>query len=78
MSNKKTSQDEKVIVKHFSDSLKSNYIKNMVQGFEIAMNMISAYCDNHTLEEVKEFCEKGAKKKSLELIENVVNKKKEK
>ena len=38
------------------NTLKQNYIKNMVQGFEIASNMYLSYIeDGHNLEELKSF-----------------------
>ena len=52
------------LVNHYENSLKENFIKNMVIGFETASQMyldkIESGC---TLEELKEFIEKSIKNK---------------
>ena len=56
--------------------LKSNYIKNMVMGFEIGQQMILDYINNgHTIEEVKEFVNKNLQKENLEKVVDIAIKK---
>ena len=57
-------QIQQNIVNHYENSLKENFIKHMVMGFEVASQMyldkIESGC---TLEELKEFIEKSIKNK---------------
>lgn len=56
--------------------LKSNYIKNMVMGFELGQQMILDYINNgHTIEEVREFVTKNLKKENLEKVVDIAIKK---
>lgn len=53
-----------------NEELKKNYIKNLIQGSEIAYNMMLEYInEGHTLEEVKSFIEKILEnKKVMEIV----------
>ena len=56
--------------------LKSNYIKNMVMGFELGQQMILDYINNgHNIEEVKEFATKNLVKENLEKVVDIAIKK---
>lgn len=58
--------------------LHKNYIKNLVQGFELANRMILEYINNgHGLDEVKSFIEKNLSKEGLETMEKVSGGKKD-
>ena len=60
------------IVNHYENSLKKNFIKNIVIGFETAsqlyLDKINSGC---TMEELKEFIENNLKNKNV--IEKVAN-----
>lgn len=60
-----------IIPKQFEQKLKEMHIKGMVQGFEVANQMLLEYADKHTIEEVVEFCKKNIKNKDV--MEKVVN-----
>ena len=64
------------LVNHYENSLKENFIKNMVMGFEVASQMyldkIESGC---TLDELKEFIKKNIENKSV--IESVATRKTE-
>lgn len=53
--------------------LKSNYIKNMISGYEIAMNLISEYANDHDAKEIKEFCDKCLEPKNIKKMEKMAN-----
>lgn len=60
------------IPKVVDDELHKNYIKNLVQGFELANRMILEYINNgNGLDEVKGFIEKNLSKEGLETMEKV-------
>lgn len=60
------------IPKVMEDELKKNYIKNMIQGSEIAYSMMLEYInEGHTLEEVKSFIEKTLEPKNKKVMELV-------
>lgn len=48
-----------IVTEAVEKELKKNYIKNMVQGYEIAMKMIVDFCDksDRSVEDIKAFCE---------------------
>ena len=48
-----------IVTEAVEKELKKNYIKNMVQGYEIAMKMIADFCDrgDRSVEDIKAFCE---------------------
>lgn len=60
------------IINHYESSLKENFIKNMIMGFETAsqlyLDKINSGC---TMEELKEFIENNLKNKDV--IEMVAN-----
>lgn len=60
-----------IIPKQFEQKLKEMHIKGMVQGFEVANQMLLEYAEKHTIEEVVEFCKKNIKNKDV--MEKVVN-----
>lgn len=49
--------------KKFEQELKSAHIKGMVQGYELSNQMLLEYAENHTIEEVVEFCKKNVENK---------------
>jgi hypothetical protein len=51
------------IPKRFEQELKSTHIKGMVQGYELSNQMLLEYAENHTIEEVVEFCRKNVENK---------------
>jgi hypothetical protein len=51
------------VPKRFEQELKSAHIKGMVQGFEVANQMLLEWAENHTIEEVVEFCRKNVENK---------------
>ena len=62
---------EEVIPKQFKDELNKAHIKGLVQGFEVANQMLIDYADGHSLEEVVDFCKKNIEQKSV--MESVVS-----
>ena len=62
---------EEVIPKQFKDELNKTHIKGLVQGFEVANQMLIDYADGHSLEEVVDFCKKNIEQKSV--MESVVS-----
>lgn len=48
-----------IVTEAVEKELKKNYIKNMVQGYEIVMKMIVDFCDksDRSVEDIKAFCE---------------------
>lgn len=55
------------IVKHFDKTLRENFIKNIIVGFESANQMILDYAkaEGRTVEDIIEFCNKNLKNKDL-------------
>ena len=62
---------EEIIPKQFKDELNKTHIKGLVQGFEVANQMLIDYADGHSLEEVVDFCKKNIEEKSV--MESVVS-----
>jgi len=62
---------EEVIPKQFKEELHNAHIKGLVQGFEVANQMLIDYADGHSLEEVVDFCKKNIEEKSV--MESVVS-----
>ena len=60
-----------IIPKQFERKLKEMHIKGMMQGFEVANQMLLEYAESHTIEEVIEFCKKNVANKDV--MEKVVN-----
>ena len=50
---------EEVIPNQFKEELRNAHIKGMVQGFEVANQMLLEYADSHTIEELRDFCKKN-------------------
>ena len=53
------------IPKMFEQELKSAHIKGMVQGYEVANQMLLEWAENHTIEELIEFCKKNVENKDV-------------
>ena len=62
---------EEVIPNQFKEELRNAHIKGMVQGFEVANQMLLEYADCHTIEELRDFCKKNIEQKQV--MEKVVN-----
>ena len=45
--------------------LKNSLIRGIMIGYETTNNMIIAYSQNHTADEIREFCEKNIKNKKV-------------
>ena len=61
---------EEVIPSQLKQELHNAHIKGLVQGFEVANQMLIDYADGHSLEEVIDFCKKNIEQKSV--MESVV------
>lgn len=59
MAKKQNKTPAEMVVETFGEELKKNYIKNMVQGYEIAMKMIVDFCDrgDRSVADIKAFYE---------------------
>ncbi len=66
---------EEIIPKQYEQKLKDIHIKGMVQGFEVANQMLLEYAENHTIEEVVDFCKKNVENKNV--MSKVVGKEEE-
>lgn len=66
MTKKQSKTPTEMVVETFGKELKKNYIKNMVQGYEIAMKMITDFCDrgDRSVADIKAFCEHCLKPKN--------------
>ena len=62
---------EEVIPNQFKEELRNAHIKGMVQGFEVANQMLLEYADSHTIEQVRDFCKKNIEQKQV--MEKVVS-----
>jgi len=56
---------EEVIPNQFKEELRNAHIKGMVQGFEVANQMLLEYADSHTIEELRDFCKKNIEQKQV-------------
>ena len=56
---------EEVIPNQFKEELRNAHIKGMVQGFEVANQMLLEYAESHTIEELVEFCKKNVENKDV-------------
>ena len=56
---------EEIIPKQYEQKLKDIHIKGMVQGFEVANQMLLEYAESHTIEELVDFCMKNIEKKDV-------------
>lgn len=68
---------EELVKTTISKNLKDNYIKNIMIGYEVAIQMLKDYIQTHTLKECQEFCDKCLSKENLKLLENYILKEKE-
>jgi len=68
---KKVTDNVKSVI---ATDLKNNYIKNMINGYEVAMSLLSEYAETHTAKEIKEFCDKCLEPKNIKKMENLANK----
>ena len=66
MTKKQDKTPTEMVVETFGEELKKNYIKNMVQGYEVAMRMIVEFCSsgNRSVADIKAFCEQCLKPKN--------------
>ena len=62
---------EEVIPNQFKDELHKAHIKGLVQGFEVANQMLIDYADGHSFEQVIDFCKKNIEQKQV--MESVVS-----
>jgi hypothetical protein len=62
---------EEVIPNQFKEELRNTHLKGMVQGFEVANQMLLEYADSHTIEELRDFCKKNIEQKQV--MEKVVS-----
>ena len=64
-----------IIPQQFEQKLKETHIKGLVQGFEMANQMLLDYAVGKTFEEVIEFCQKNIENKETmaKVIEKGVN-----
>ncbi len=56
---------EEVIPNQFKEELHKAHIKGLVQGFEVANQMLIDYADGHSFEQVIDFCKKNIEQKSV-------------
>ena len=65
MTKKQDRTPAEAIAEAVSKNLRENYIKNMVQGYEVAMKMIVEFCDSgdRSVADIKAFCEQCLKLK---------------
>lgn len=65
-----------IVTEAVGKELKKNYIKNMVQGYEIAMKMIVDFCDrgDRSVADIKAFCEGCLKPQSKTKLIKVATK----
>ena len=54
--------------KKFEQELKNAHIKGMVQGYELSNQMLMEYAENHTIEEVVDFCRKNVEDKTMSRV----------
>lgn len=76
MAKKQNKTPTEMVVETFDKELKRNYIKNMVQGYEIAMKMIVDFCDrgDRSVADIKAFCESCLKPQSKAKLIKVATK----
>lgn len=64
----KTQLINEIIPKQFEQKLKEMHIKGMVQGFQVANQMLLEYGQGKTIEEVLEFCKKNIEDKTMSKV----------
>ena len=65
------SEVENMIVNAYKDNIRKTYIKHMVQGYEVAMQMIYDYLKSHTKKDTLEFCKKCLERENLDKMEGI-------
>lgn len=66
-----TPEMKQAMIEGFEEDLKNAHIKGLVQGFEVANQMLLEYAECHTIGEVIDFCKKNVESKDV--MEKVVN-----
>ena len=61
----KTQMINEIIPKQFEEELKKSHIKGLVQGFQLANQMLLDYAQGKTIEEVLNFCKKNIEDKTM-------------
>ena len=56
---------DEILPNQLREEFKKTHIKGMVQGFEVANQMLLEYADSHTIEELRDFCKKNIEQKSV-------------
>ena len=76
MTKKQSKTPTEMVVETFGEELKKNYIRKMVQGYEIAMKMIVEFCNSgdRSVEDIKAFCEGCLKPQSKAKLIKVATK----
>ena len=64
---------DEIFPKQLKEKLKEQHIMGLVQGFEVANQMLLDYATEHTLEEIVEFCKKNVENKDV--VKNMVDNK---
>lgn len=62
---------EEVIPSQLKQELHNAHIKGLVQGFEVANQMLIDYADGHSFEQVIDFCKKNIEQKNV--MESIVS-----
>ena len=62
---------EEVIPNQLKQELHNAHIKGLVQGFEVANQMLIDYADGHSFEQVLDFCKKNIENRNV--MESVVS-----
>ena len=62
------------IANYAEKTIKDNFIKNIMVGFVSANQMILDFSQDHTLEEVQNFCKSNLKKKNQNAMVNFIAK----
>ena len=62
---------EEVIPSQLKQELHNAHIKGLVQGFEVANQMLIDYADGHSFEQVLDFCKKNIENRNV--MESVVS-----
>ena len=60
-----TDEAKEGIINNHKEEVKKAHIKGLGQGFELANVMLLEWAENHTIEEVVDFCRKNVEKKEV-------------
>lgn len=66
-----TEEGKEEIINNHKEEVHKAHIKGLAQGFELSNQMLLEWAENHTIEEVVEFCRKNVESKGK--MESVVN-----